>query len=211
MEANIPKSSRQLKNEDTRERLIKAMDLIIKKYDYNTVTIRNICSVSGVSYGSFYNLFKSKDAFLTFYLSNDYKIFKDTYYQERMGFDELRPLEKVIDIFQCIGRYNEFKGIDFIRGFYSPSNTDLFLTADESHFYVYTNSFNQIADLLAEAISEKSLSDTVSPKELALQLTYIFNGISFNWCISGGRFSMENVVAQVLRDVFRLCSENVLF
>lgn len=207
MEANIPKSPRQLKNDDIRERLIKAMDLIIKKYDYNTVTIRNICTVSGVSYGSFYNLFKSKDAFLTFYLSNDYKVFKDAYYQKHTDFQKLSALEQVIDVFQCIGRYNEFKGIDFIRGFYSPSNTDLFLTTDESHFYVYTNSFHQVVSLLEQAVAEKHLSDTVSPKELALQLTYIFNGISFNWCISGGRFFMEDVIAQVFQDVFKLYSQ----
>ena len=60
----IKLSKRAQKRQETLNKLLDAMNEIIEKYDYDTLTIRNICSVSGVSYGSFYNYLKPKKSSL---------------------------------------------------------------------------------------------------------------------------------------------------
>ena len=56
------------------------METIMEEDDYNTVTIRNICQVSGVSYGSFYNLYESKEVFLREYLTEEFTKYLRNYY-----------------------------------------------------------------------------------------------------------------------------------
>jgi len=54
-------SKRELKNEQLKVKLLSALESIVAKYGYDQVNIRAICKISGVSYGSFYNLFENKD------------------------------------------------------------------------------------------------------------------------------------------------------
>ena len=115
----ITRGKRELKNEENRRRLREAMETIMEEDDYNTVTIRNICQVSGVSYGSFYNLYESKEVFLREYLTEDFTKYLRNYYSTHQEFEKLNYLEKSIDIFVCCARYNTIKGIRFIRGFYT--------------------------------------------------------------------------------------------
>ena len=88
----IKLSKREQKRQETLNKLLNAMNEIIEKYDYDTLTIRNICSVPGVSSGSFYNLFENKEKFLTYYLTHDY-------------------IDKSIDIFVTCAKYNQMKGL----------------------------------------------------------------------------------------------------
>lgn len=193
----LKKSKRELNREKNIKKLFSAAEKIMREYDYNTVTIRNICSVSGVSYGSFYNLFDSKESFLTEYLTKDFVSFKKNYYGQRSIFDDMNPIEKAVDIFKSCARYNESKGIDFISAFYSPKNRHLFPSGSHT-YYCFTPLEEEATCYLEEARKKGLIRKDLSPKTVAEQFCIIFNGVTFNWCISGGTYDHYKALDDIL-------------
>lgn len=198
-------SKRDRNNQQNRDKLLQAIQQIIQKYDYNTVTIRNLCTVSGVSYGSFYNLFKTKENFLCYYLTHDFLSFMEQYYQAHAAeFDAMDPLTKSIDIFRCCAKYNVEKGLKFISAFYSPQNSSLYADpADPSQEYSFTPLLRYAREFLTEAKAQGRLRPEADMEYIIHQYTYIFNGITFNWCISKGKLDMVNEVDRCLTAFLR--------
>ena len=192
----LPLSKRDQNNQKNREKLRKAMDRIIETYDYDTVTIRNLCTVSGVSYGSFYNLFKTKENFLCYYLTQDFMQYMDRYYQTRQEtFEQLGPIEKSVDIFVCCAAYNMEKGLTFISAFYSPRNESLFPDpAYPEQEYSFTPLLRLGRQYLSQAKKEGLLRENADIETIIHQYVYLFNGITFNWCISRGKVDIEQAV-----------------
>lgn len=197
--AEIGMSKRQIKNAETKRKLYGAMEQIMNQYDYNTVTIRNICKVADVSYGSFYNLFDSKENFLMYYLSTDFTEYKQRYYESHTSFDELSFLERSVDIFVCCAKYNVDKGVKFISAFYQPNNDSLFPNdRSPERDYAFTPLVKQGMQLLEKAREEGELSPDTDVRKMIYMYCYLFNGITFNWCLSGGRIDMEGLTGEIL-------------
>ena len=197
----IKSSKRDINNQQNRDKLFHAMNQIIEKYDYNTVTIRNLCTVSGVSYGSFYNLFKTKENFLCYYLSHDFVLYMDQYYSARSAeFNALNPMEKSIDIFECCAQYNIEKGLKFVSAFYSSRNFSLFADPDcPEQEYSFTPLLNLAREYLTQAKEQQILKQDADVEYLIHVYTYIFNGITFNWCISQGKVNIVQEVHRCLK------------
>jgi len=197
MDDNLGLTKRQKKTNETKKKLCDAMAFIMEEYDYNTVTIRNICKVSGVSYGSFYNLFESKEDFLRYYLTSDFVKFKENYYKNHKEFAKLDPIEKSIDIFVCCAKYNVNKGIRFISGFYSPMNMTLCpLENQNGKEYSFTPLAKEAARYLEKAKQNGQLKDTVDVQKIVNEYCFLFNGITFNWCISAGQYDIVNLIRE---------------
>ncbi len=200
----IELSKRELKNRETKKKLTDAMNYIMNEYDYNTVTIRNICKVSGVAYGSFYNLFESKEDFLRYYLTSDFVDYKNNYYKENKYFDTLNPLEKSIDIFVCCGHYNIEKGVKFISGFYTPNNTSLSPLKNNGKEYSFTPLVNEAKEYLKEAQKQKLIDDSINIEETVIKYCLLFNGITFNWCISNGEYDIIEEINKQLNSLIKM-------
>ncbi|WP_295290564.1 TetR/AcrR family transcriptional regulator [uncultured Catenibacterium sp.] len=179
----IKLSKREQKRQETLNKLLDAMNEIIEKYDYDTLTIRNICSVSGVSYGSFYNLFETKEKFLTYYLTHDFISYKEAYYQEN-NLNAFNFIEQSIDIFVTCAKYNKSKGLKFISGFYSPNNYDLSPLNMNDHYFCFTPLVEEARHYLTQAKEQHLLKEDAPVEEIIKEYCYIFNGSTFNWCIS---------------------------
>lgn len=200
-EIDLGISKRQQKTEQTKKKLCDAMGLIMEKYDYSTVTIRNICKVSGVAYGSFYNLFESKEDFLRYYLTEDFVGFKDSYYKKHKEFGKMDPIERSIDIFVCCAKYNVNKGIRFISGFYSPMNMSLCpLENQYGKEYSFTPLASEATKYLLIAKENGTLIDNADVTKIVNEYCFLFNGITFNWCISAGQYDMVNLVREYFHD-----------
>ena len=61
-------SKQQLKSMETKARIFNAAKRILKKSGYEQLSIKNICEEAGVSNGSFYHHFKTKDDLLSYYI-----------------------------------------------------------------------------------------------------------------------------------------------
>lgn len=203
VEELIQTTKRQQRSEETRKRLMDAIDYIMDQYDYNTVTIRNICKVSGVAYGSFYNLFDSKEDFLRYNLTSGFVEFKNDYYQQHPEFASLNPIDKSIDIYVCCAHYNVHKGIKYISAFYSPQNSSLCPIANTGKEYSFSPLVAEAQDYLTQARAAGLLKKDADIEQMVHEYCFIFNGITFNWCISGGQYDMTALVKRYLEDYVR--------
>ena len=61
-------SKQQLKSRETRAKIFQAAKRILQKQGYEQLSIKNICEEAGVSNGSFYHHFKTKDDLLSYYI-----------------------------------------------------------------------------------------------------------------------------------------------
>ena len=61
-------SKQQLKSRETRAKIFQAAKRILQKQGYEQLSIKNICEEAGVSNGSFYHHFKTKDDILSYYI-----------------------------------------------------------------------------------------------------------------------------------------------
>ena len=59
-------SKQQLKSKETKARIFLAAKTILQKKGYEALSIKNICEEAGVSNGSFYHHFKTKDDLLSY-------------------------------------------------------------------------------------------------------------------------------------------------
>lgn len=203
---NIELSKRDLNNRENRDKLLSAMNQIIEKYDYDTVTIRNLCKISGVSYGSFYNLFKTKENFLCYYLTDDFTKYMDEYSATHtQKIQMMNPLEKSIDIFCCCAKYNMEKGLKFVSAFYSPRNFSLFPDpACQEQEYSFTPLLRLARKYLEQAKVQKLLRPDADINYIVHMYVYIFNGITFNWCISQGKINILREVDHCLTMFLRM-------
>lgn len=61
MSEKVELSRQQRKSQETREKIFQAAKKILQKKGYEELSIKNICEEAGVSNGSFYHHFKTKD------------------------------------------------------------------------------------------------------------------------------------------------------
>ena len=65
-----PLSRQQKKSKETKARIFHAAKTILRKQGYDQLSIKNICDEAGVSNGSFYHHFKTKDDLYLIILKN---------------------------------------------------------------------------------------------------------------------------------------------
>ena len=70
-------SRQQQKSRETKEKIFQAAKRILQKSGYEALSIKNICEEAGVSNGSFYHHFKTKDDLLSYYIEDQPKIDPD--------------------------------------------------------------------------------------------------------------------------------------
>ena len=70
MDEKTELSRQQKKSRETREKIFQAAKRILQKKGYEELSIKNICEEAGVSNGSFYHHFKTKDDLLSYYIED---------------------------------------------------------------------------------------------------------------------------------------------
>ena len=77
MKEPVELSKQQRKSKETKERIFQAAKRILQKSGYEELSIKNICEEAGVSNGSFYHHFKTKDDLLSYYIEDQPSIDPD--------------------------------------------------------------------------------------------------------------------------------------
>ena len=71
---------KQVQTQETKQKIYKAASSILKKKGYAYLTVSNICAVAGVSNGTFFYHFKTKDELLVYY-NSFFQLMVDSYLQ----------------------------------------------------------------------------------------------------------------------------------
>ena len=70
MKESVELSKQQLKSKKTKEQIFQAAKRILQRNGYENLSIKNICEEAGVSNGSFYHHFKTKEDLLSYYIED---------------------------------------------------------------------------------------------------------------------------------------------
>ena len=115
-------SRQQQKSRETRERIFRAAKRILEKQGYEELSIKNICEEAGVSNGSFYHHFKTKDDLLSYYIEDQPKIDPDLLELP----DSVEGVkEGIIKVYLNYVKYCRELGVEFVAEYYDTKNQAL--------------------------------------------------------------------------------------
>src|SRR3712207_5045492 len=179
---------------NTKKKIYDIATQLMKKKGYDNVTIQEICKNAGVSVGTFYHYFESKNEIFT----ELYKIADDFFYdtiKERL-FSE-NTIDKIIEYFNYYAEYNEKMGIDMMKQLYN-SNNKMFITKGR-HMQI-------ILDTIIKDGQEKNeIKNNMTPQQITRFIFVLMRGVVYDWCLHDGEYNLKEEMRSEERRVGKEC------
>ena len=115
-------SKQQIKSQETKAKIFSAAKHILQKKGYEGLSIKNICEEAGVSNGSFYHHFKTKDDLLSYYIEEQPAI--DPGFLKLPESTEEAVLA-IVFVYLNYVQYCRELGVEFMANYYTPKNQSL--------------------------------------------------------------------------------------
>ncbi len=170
----------------------------MEKQGFSNTTIEQIATKAGVSIGTFYHYFNSKEEIF-------YDIFKkaDEYFETTVtpalysaDAAGLPIFEQVITFFRYYAHYNLNRGLTNITQLYNTKNK----------IFVKKGRFMQelLKQVLAKGMERGELSKELTPDEATDYLFIVARGIVYDWCIHEGNYDLEQKMESSMRILLRV-------
>lgn len=188
-------NKRKLQAQQTRDNIYRTSVDLMKRKGLAHVTVEEICKEAGVSVGSFYNYFKSKNDILN-------EIFKvaDDFFTEVIA-QELKSgttHDRIIKYFNFYASYNVARGIDFIKHLYIVQSS-MFITKGRGMQ-------NVLADIIREGKATGEIASARSPEDIVRYLFIAVRGVIYDWCLHNGNYDLVAFVDDYVRQMLKaLC------
>ena len=173
-------TNRQIQALKTKNKIYKIAIELYGEKGYENIKIEDICKKAGVSVGSFYNYFKSKNDILI-------EIFKraDDYFENEVvdNLKSINSLDKIVEFFDYYANYNEIVGIDTMKQLYNFNNK-LFITKGR---YMQ----NSLQDIISKGQSKDEISKNMTVDEISKYLFIAARGIAYDWCLHDGEYDIK--------------------
>lgn len=185
-------SRQQLKSKETKARIFMAAKDILKKKGYEELSIKNICEEAGVSNGSFYHHFKTKDDLLSYYIEEQPGINPDLL---DLPADAADAKETIIYVYMNYVRYCEELGVEFMSNYYTPKNQSLNpLIRTERPYPIIT-----VQNYLQKCIASGIINPALPLDALSTDIRMIVIGNVFEWCLMRGEADFEGNMRRSLK------------
>ncbi len=184
-------SRQQQKSRETKEKIFRAAKRILQKQGYEELSIKNICEEAGVSNGSFYHHFKTKDDLLSYYIED----------QPTINPDLLETPESVagvqngiIQVYMNYVKYCRELGVEFMSEYYDTKNQALNSDIRTERPYPIVT----VQTYVEKAMEAGVVSLNVGIREFTTDIRMIVIGNVFEWCIKGGQVDFEGNMSRSL-------------
>mgnify|MGYP002509035090 FL=1 len=185
-------SRQQLKSKETKAKIFRAAKDILQKKGYEQLSIKNICEEAGVSNGSFYHHFKTKDDLLSYYIEEQPGIDSNLLDMPSTP-DEAK--QTIIYVYLNYVHYCQKLGVEFIANYYTPKNQSLNpLIWSKRPYPIVT-----VSDYLQKAIEAGVVSPSAQLNDIATDIRMIVIGNVFEWCLKGGETDFEGNMRRSLK------------
>lgn len=179
-------TKRQLQAIDTKNKIYNvAIDLMERK-GFDNITIEEIAKKAGVSIGSFYHYFNSKNDILV----EIYKIGDEFFQNVRDNFKGQTALEKIVEFFDFYATLNVSTGIDTAKQLYTANNK------------MFIKKGRYMQALLTEIITEGQKNGEIISTKPATDITeFLFiaaRGLVYDWCLHEGSYDLEDSMTQYI-------------
>ena len=187
MELDMKLSKQQKKSKETKARIFQAAKEILQKNGYENLSIKNICEVAGVSNGSFYHHFQSKDDLLSYHLEEQPSINPGL-----LDIPSSKETAKkaIVEVYLNYASYCEVLGVDFIAGYYHTRNQALNPDIRTERPYPIVT----VQQYLEKAVEANALQLKLSIEEVVTDIRMLVIGNAFEWSLRNGEVDMkENI------------------
>lgn len=188
-------TSRQLQADKTRKKIYAVSISFMEKNGYSGTTIEDICKKAGVSVGTFYNYYKSKDdIFFDIYKKAD-EYFEHTVIPSLDATDE-KAEDKIIRFFKHYAHYNKKRGFENISQLYNTKN----------RFFAVKGRYMQesLKKLIKEGQDKNQLTNAMTPDEITDFLFVASRGVVYDWCIHEAKYDLEEKMEYFIRHIATL-------
>lgn len=188
-------SKQQKKSRETKAKIFQAAKRILQHSGYETLSIKNICEEAGVSNGSFYHHFKTKDDLLSYYIEEQPSINPDLL---DLPSSKEEARETIVYVYLNYVRYCRELGVEFMANYYTPKNQSLNpLIRTERPYPIIT-----VHNYLQKCIDAGIITLSDSLEHITTDIRMIVIGNVFEWCLKNGDADFEGNM--------RRCLENYL-
>lgn len=185
-------SKQQLKSRETKAKIFQAAKHILQKKGYEELSIKNICEEAGVSNGSFYHHFKTKDDLLSYYIEEQPGIDPDLL---DLPANAEETKAAIIYVYINYVRYCEELGVKFMANYYTPKNQSLNpLIRTERPYPIIT-----VQNYLQKCIEAGIVAPKESLENIATDIRMIVIGNVFEWCLKNGEADFEGNMKRSLQ------------
>lgn len=178
---------------NTRGRIIKAAWKLFYDQGYDNTTVDEIIALSGTSKGSFYHYFSGKDALL----STLAVVFDEKYEELTPRLDGgMTTREKLLflnrEMFLLIENTID---VSLLAGLFS---TQLVTKGERTLLDTGRTYYRLIRRIVAEGAQKGEISADVPVGDVVRMYALAERGLMYDWCISGGEYSLAAYSAEVL-------------
>ena len=184
MNEPVELSKQQRKSKETKERIFQAAKRILQKSGYEELSIKNICEEAGVSNGSFYHHFKTKDDLLSYYIEYQPSIDPDRLELPKNKED---AKETIIHVYLNYVKYCKELGVEFMAGYYTPHNQALNPTIRTERPYPIVT----VQHYLERALGANAIQLNLKIEEITTDIRMIVIGNVFEWAMRNGDADFE--------------------
>lgn len=184
-------SRQQQKSRETKEKIFQAAKRILQKKGYEELSIKNICEEAGVSNGSFYHHFKTKDDLLSYYIEDQPKIDPDLLELP----DNVEGVKAgIIQVYMNYVKYCRELGVEFMSEYYDTKNQALNAAIRMERPYPIIT----VQKYVEKAEQAGVVSLNVSIEEFTTDIRMIVIGNVFEWCVKHGEADFERNMSRSL-------------
>ena len=177
-------SKQQLKSKETKDKIFRAAKHILKKKGYDQLSIKNICEEAGVSNGSFYHHFKTKDDLLSYYIEEQPSINPDLL---DLPENAEEAKQTIIYVYLNYVHYCQELGVEFMSNYYTPKNQSLNpLIRTERPYPIIT-----VSNYLQKVIDANIIHPSLALEDITTDIRMIVIGNVFEWCLKSGDTDFE--------------------
>ena len=175
-----------------KEKIFRAAKHILQKQGYEQLSIKNICEEAGVSNGSFYHHFKTKDDLLSYYIEEQPSINPDLLDMPR---NAAEAKAAIIQVYLNYVHYCQDLGVEFMSNYYTPKNQSLNpLIRTERPYPIVT-----VHNYLKKAIDADIIKPDLDLEDITTDIRMIVIGNVFEWCLKSGEADFEGNMRRTLR------------
>lgn len=184
-------SKQQRKSKETKERIFQAAKQILQRDGYEQLSIKNICEEAGVSNGSFYHHFKTKDDLLSYYIEDQPSIDPELLELPSNAEDAKNT---IVYVYLNYVKYCRELGVEFMAGYYTPKNQALNPTSRTERPYPIIT----VRTYLEKAVAAGLVTLSLSLEEITTDIRMIVIGNVFEWSMRDGKVDFEGNMKRTL-------------
>ena len=186
-------SKQQLKSQETKKKIFLAAKNILKKSGYEALSIKNICEEAGVSNGSFYHHFKTKDDLLSYYIEEQPSI-RPELLTTPSSISDIKSV--IILVYLNYVKYCKELGVEFLANYYTPKNQSLNPVERTARSYPIVT----VREYLEQSIRAGILPSDLPLDEITTDIRMIVIGNVFEWCLKDGEADFEGNMKRSLEN-----------